>query len=159
MSDKWDIFRSKNSKFLSVTFTRVTNFAPSTIMVESAMKTTPVLHWLPPVISCGNVNISSVNVILCYYFSSEVVLQCMAKYDPIKKQIVNANWKDRFKLKIITTSIQILFHLEYLLFYFLFFLCFIRFYDVYVHIDRDYVYISTYVYNVCIYIYIYIYIF
>ena len=118
MSDKWDIFRSNNSKFLSVTFTRVTNFAPSTIMVESAMKTTPVLHWLPPVISCGNVNISSVNVILCYYFSAAVVLQRMAKNDSTKKQIVNANWKDRFKLKIITTSIQICFHLDYLLFYF-----------------------------------------
>ena len=74
-------------------------------MIELVKKTTPVLQWLPPVISCGNVNMSSVNVILCYYFSSEVVLQRMAKNDPTEKQIETAYCKDRFKLKIIFTSI------------------------------------------------------
>ena len=48
---------------------------------------------------------SSVNVILCYYVSSEVVLQRMAKNDPTEKQIETAYCKDRFKLKIIFTSI------------------------------------------------------
>ena len=74
-------------------------------MIESLKKTTPVLQWLPPVTSCRNVDMSSVNVIVCYYFSSEVVLQRMAKNDPTEKQIETAYCKNRFKLKIITTSI------------------------------------------------------
>ena len=89
---------------------------------------------------------SSVNVILCYYFSSEVVLQQMAKNDPTEKQIGTAYCKERFKLKIIFTSIQICFHLDYLLFYFLF-----TFYQV-----LSCMYVCMYVY---IYIYIYIYVY
>ena len=47
----------------------------------------PELQWLLPVIYCENYEYRFLNIMSCYYFSLEAVLQGVAKSNPTKKEL------------------------------------------------------------------------
>ena len=76
-------------KFLvSATFACITTSTPALFWLNCySSEITTELQWRLQVIYCENCEYEFLSIMLCYYFSLEVVLQGVVKNSPTKKQI------------------------------------------------------------------------